>query len=77
LREQGADIFRTKGIVHFAGSKRRFVFQGVHMLLDGREDREWGDDRPATDLVFIGRHLDRAELEAGFSSCRSGRSGGR
>jgi hypothetical protein len=47
------------------------------MLLDGREDREWGDDRPATDLVFIGRHLDRAELEAGFSSCRSGRSGGR
>jgi G3E family GTPase len=43
LREQGTNIFRMKGIVSIAGSDKRFVFQGVHMLFDGRQDRPWGD----------------------------------
>jgi G3E family GTPase len=46
------------------------VFQGVHMLLDGQTDRPWRDGEQRTNrLVFIGRNLDRAELEAGFRSC--------
>jgi len=69
LREKGNDIFRMKGILHLAGSERRFVFQGVHMLLDGREDRPWGGAPRGSDLVFIGRKLDRAALTEGFVRC--------
>jgi G3E family GTPase len=28
-----------KGIISLKGEKERFVFQGVHMLFDGRPDR--------------------------------------
>lgn len=70
LREKGVDIFRMKGILNFAGTANRFVFQGVHMLFDGKPDRAWkaGEDRKSQ-LIFIGRNLDRAELEDGFRSC--------
>jgi G3E family GTPase len=69
LREQGADIFRMKGILNIAGQDKRFVFQSVHMLLDGRDDRAWGEEARANDLVFIGRNLDRAALTEGFLGC--------
>jgi G3E family GTPase len=70
LREQGADIFRSKGILNLKGADNRFVFQGVHMLLDGTSDRPWGkDDERLNQLCFIGRKLDRAALNAGFRSC--------
>jgi G3E family GTPase len=36
LRTQGTDIFRSKGILSLRDQPRRYVFQGVHMLLDGR-----------------------------------------
>jgi G3E family GTPase len=70
LREQGADIFRMKGILNVHDSDRRFVFQGVHMLLDAREDRPWRDEPRTSDLVFIGRNLNRQALRAGFEACR-------
>jgi G3E family GTPase len=70
LREKGADIFRSKGILSVAGVEARYVFQGVHMLIDGREDRAWAPgERRASDMVFIGRNLDRAGLEEGVRSC--------
>ena len=70
LREKGSDIFRSKGILHVSGAESRYVFQGVHMLLDGREDRAWGPTEPrASDIVFIGRNLDRAALEEGGRAC--------
>ena len=71
LREKGTDIFRMKGILDIAGNANRYVFQGVHMLLDGREQRPWGDAPRASDLVFIGRNLDRDELTRGFERCRA------
>jgi G3E family GTPase len=69
LRESGADIFRMKGILSLAGREERFVFQGVHMLFDGRADRPWGREPRGNDLVFIGRRLDREALEKGFRRC--------
>ena len=71
LREKGTDIFRMKGIIAFAGRDERFVFQGVHMLFDGREDRPWGDAPRVSELVFIGRDLDREALTEAFLSCRA------
>ena len=70
LMEKGVDIFRSKGILSVAGWDQRYVFQGVHMLMDGRMDRAWeADEVRVNKLVFIGRNLDRAELEASFRKC--------
>jgi G3E family GTPase len=70
LAEQGADIFRSKGILSIAGMDQRYVFQGVHMLLDGQADRPWAEGESRVNkLVFIGRNLDRAGLEQSFREC--------
>jgi G3E family GTPase len=70
VQARGADIFRTKGILDMDYEDRRFVFQGVHMTLDGRPGRPWqpGETR-RNELVFIGRNLDEFELRRGFSQC--------
>jgi G3E family GTPase len=69
LQSKGADIFRMKGFLNIDGEDERFVFQGVHMLFDGRPAGKWGSDKRANRLVFIGRKLDRAALERGFRAC--------
>jgi len=70
LREQGTDIFRSKGILSINGDPNRYVFQGVHMLFDGVSDRPRavGEDR-TNKLVFIGRHLDRQALAESLAEC--------
>ena len=69
LQTQGNDIFRMKGILSFRNSLDRFVFQGVHMLFDGRPDRPWGSEARRNQLIFIGRNLDRDGLQEGFRKC--------
>ena len=70
LSTQGNDIFRSKGILNVAGRERRYVFQGVHMVMDGRETTPWKTEEPRDNtLVFIGRNLDRAKLNEGFRAC--------
>ncbi|MEZ2237252.1 GTP-binding protein [Microcoleus sp.] len=70
LQTKGPDIFRTKGILNIAGENRRFVFQGVHMLFDGRPDRPWkANETPKNELVFIGRNLNESQLKADFRQC--------
>jgi G3E family GTPase len=70
LRNQGPDIFRMKGILSIQGEKNRFVFQGVHMLFDGKADRPWyPQETRKNELVFIGRNLDEMQLKEGFRAC--------
>ncbi|TVP61901.1 MAG: GTP-binding protein [Leptolyngbya sp. LCM1.Bin17] len=70
LRDRGPDIFRMKGILNIAGEDCRFVFQGVHMLFDGRQDRPWRpDETRKNELVFIGRNLEEMGLEESFRGC--------
>ncbi|MEB3190303.1 MAG: GTP-binding protein [Snowella sp.] len=70
LRNQGPDIFRMKGILSIQGEKNRFVFQGVHMLFDGKADRPWHpQETRKNELVFIGRNLDEMQLKEGFRDC--------
>jgi G3E family GTPase len=68
LKTRGADIFRMKGVLNVKGEDRRQVFHGVHMMFDAQPERPWGATPRMNSLVFIGRGLDRAELEAGFES---------
>ncbi len=69
LRTKGNDIFRSKGVLAVKGSPNRLVFQGVHMLFDGKFDRPWGNEKRTNTLIFIGRNLDREALNEGFRSC--------
>jgi G3E family GTPase len=69
LAEDGPNLFRMKGVLSIAGEPNRFVFQGVHMMVDHRSDRPWGKDRRVNKVVFIGRNLDREKLILGFRAC--------
>ncbi len=70
VQAKGTDIFRMKGILDVDAEDRRFVFQGVHMLLEGRPGRPWkpGESR-RNEMVFIGRNLDADQLKADFRCC--------
>ena len=69
LRRKGVDLYRMKGILSLRDDPNRFVFQGVHMLFDGEPGRPWEQDSRNSQLVFIGRDLDRGELEQGLRQC--------
>jgi G3E family GTPase len=71
LAERGDDIFRMKGILAIAGDNRRCVLQGVHRIFEMRPANPWAAETPMSRIVFIGRNLDRAELEAGLAGCLS------
>jgi G3E family GTPase len=70
LRTRGQDILRSKGILNIKGSPSRFVFQAVHMLIEGDDGKRWESGKARdSKLVFIGRGLDEMELRAGFGTC--------
>jgi len=70
VQREGPSILRSKGILAFKGEPRRFVFQGVHMILDGDAQREWKPgERRESKLVFIGRDLKDEEIRQGFLAC--------
>ena len=69
LQEDGPNIFRMKGVLSLKGDPNRFIFQGVHMMIDSKQDRPWGKDSRGNKLVFIGRNLDRERLNTGFRKC--------
>lgn len=69
VQREGPDILRCKGIIAFKDEPRRFVFQGVHMILDGDLQREWKDgEARESRLVFIGRKLKADEIRKGFEA---------
>ncbi|WP_374251727.1 GTP-binding protein [Xanthobacter sp.] len=70
VQVEGPNILRSKGILSFKDDPDRFVFQGVHMILDGDHQRPWKDDeKRLSRIVFIGRQLKRDLLEEGFLTC--------
>jgi len=75
LREKGVHLFRCKGVLNVHGSDARYIFQGVHMLMgisssDDGIGRAWKEGEARTNrLIFIGRNLDREELNAEFQNC--------
>ena len=70
LRDQGVNILRSKGILSVKGIDNRYVFQGVHMLMDDAEGAAWKpDDKRSSKLVFIGRDLDKDSLKRDFEAC--------
>ena len=69
---EGANILRMKGILALQGEERRYVIQGVHMIVEGERQRAWKPAEPRRSrLVFIGRKLQAEALRAGLRACRA------
>jgi len=70
VQKEGPNILRCKGILSFKDDDERFVFQGVHMILDGDHQRPWqpGEKRESR-IIFIGRNLPEAKIREGFAAC--------
>ena len=70
IQKEGPSILRSKGILAFKNDPKRFVFQGLHMMLDCDVQREWRPDEKRTSrVVFIGKHLKEDEIRQGFLAC--------
>jgi G3E family GTPase len=70
VQTEGPNILRCKGILSFKNDDERFVFQGVHMILDGNHQRPWNkDEKRDSRIVFIGRNLPEDKIRQGFAGC--------
>lgn len=70
LREQGATMFRMKGILAIKHSEEKYVYQAVHMLFNGTFTEPWAVDESRTSkFTFIGKNLDHEALRAGIMEC--------
>jgi len=70
VQKEGPNILRCKGILAFKDDEERFVFQGLHMILDGDHQRPWKpDEKRDSRMVFIGRNLPGKLITEGFESC--------
>jgi len=75
IQEKNEDLFRYKGLLAVRGMKKKFVFQGVHMVFTGgfSDTVEWAEGEKRTcRFCFIGRKLDAKELTEGFTKCKVG-----
>jgi cobalamin biosynthesis protein CobW len=59
-----SEIYRVKGFVSVSNKPMRMVVQGVGTRFEQFYDRPWAKDEPRqTKLVFIGRDLQRLDIE--------------
>jgi G3E family GTPase len=63
------NLFRIKGIFAVKGQPYRYVLQGVHDIIELKAAQAWGSEPRSSRIVFIGRELDRAALNARFHAC--------
>ena len=66
---EGMDVFRAKGILNPKSSDKRYIFQSVYMLFEGRFEDSWANRPRENKMVFIGRNLNKERLEKGIQSC--------
>ena len=76
ITEDGANLYRYKGVIAVKGMDRKFVFQGVGMLFSGGFDEmTWKKtEKRESRFVFIGKNLDHDFYRNGFEACRVGAS---
>jgi G3E family GTPase len=63
-------VYRSKGIIAIDGNPRRAVFHGVNNRFTIFWDRLWEkSEARESQLVFIGKGLDRAKIEQSLKGC--------
>ncbi|GAB3800475.1 GTP-binding protein [Humibacter antri] len=66
---QGDDLYRYKGVIHVEGDSVPHLLQGVHQLYNLTAHEAVDLKLESSVFVFIGRNLDRDELEASLREC--------
>ena len=67
---QKSKIYRSKGYLWIEGTPRRAVFHGVNNRFTLYWDRLWKkEESRQSQLVFIGKDLDRSEIESTLKRC--------
>ena len=77
MMEKGADLYRSKGILAVMGSKDKYVFQAVHMMMNldsssnlGMDHKPWQDDeKKINKFCFIGKNLDKDQMIKELKEC--------
>mmetsp|Transcript_35309 Transcript_35309/g.39060 ORF Transcript_35309/g.39060 Transcript_35309/m.39060 type:complete len:148 (+) Transcript_35309:3-446(+) len=71
IMDDGANLYRYKGVIAVKGMDNKFVFQGVGMLFSGGcSNAKWGEDEVRESrFVFIGKNLDKEFYKDGFMAC--------
>ena len=59
-------IIRIKGILAFENHTERFIFHSVLNSYMFDPSKQWGNEKPFSKLIFIGKHIDRDEIEQGL-----------
>jgi G3E family GTPase len=69
VRDEG-EVFRAKGVLAIRNVPERMVFQGVHGIFRLTLGRLWEEEERVSQVVFIGRNLQREEILSGLEECR-------
>ncbi|KAL7475646.1 hypothetical protein ACHAW6_001556 [Cyclotella cf. meneghiniana] len=72
IEEDGANLYRYKGLLAIKGVNQKFIFQGVGMLFQGGfSDQLWRvpEEERENVFVFIGKNLDHNWLKDCFNAC--------
>merc|ERR1711934_646024 len=77
MRDKGADLYRSKGILAVVGSDEKYVFQAVHMIMNmgssselGMSHAPWGEgEKRINKFCFIGKNLNKDEMIADLEKC--------
>jgi len=70
LQAKGKDIYRMKGVLALKDTPTKFVFQAVHMQMNGEMLGPWAPgEKRESKLVFIGKDLNRQELSEALDAC--------
>lgn len=77
MREKGADLYRSKGILAIVGSEEKYVFQAVHMIMNmgssselGMSHAPWAEgEKKINKFCFIGKNLEKDAIIAELQKC--------
>jgi G3E family GTPase len=69
IGEFGEKIMRMKGILNLRKDTDQFVFQGVHLLFEGRPGRAWQWMKNGSIARFLSAPLRQRENHSGFMNC--------
>jgi G3E family GTPase len=65
-----SEVFRSKGILAIRDVPERMVFQGVHGIFRLTLGQPWNDAERTSQLVFIGRNLQRGQILESLMDCK-------
>jgi G3E family GTPase len=67
------EMYRSKGVLHIAGTSRLHTLQAVHATYELLEGAEWTEpeEERRTRIVFVGRNLDRQAIADTLRACRA------